>query len=154
MSDLGVARRVRGASVILFLLLFMPLVGCGHAKGKLSGKVTYRGTALPGGSITIVPENGTASQTVSAKIESDGSYSAANVPAGAVKVGIRTLEPAPFAEARVPPSEVGQGKDGLKGRGTVAQPTVKLPPEYSDPDKSGLRYTITGGSQVQDIDLK
>jgi hypothetical protein len=31
---------------------------------------------------------------------------------------------------------------------------VKIPDEYSDPDKSGLTHKVTGGSQNKDIDLK
>ncbi len=155
MSDLSVVRHMHRASAILFLLLLMPLVGCGRSKGTLSGKVTYRGAPLPGGTITIVPEKGNAAQTMSGKIESNGTYSVANVPAGAVKVSIRVSEPTPFAEARIPPSEIAaKGNEAFKPPANSAQPTVRLPLEYSDPDKSGLRYTINGGAQSQDIDLK
>ncbi len=153
MSDLSVVRRVRRASAILIFTLLV--VGCGRSKGTLSGKVTYRGAPLPGGSITIVPEKGNAAQTVSGKIESNGTYSVSNVPVGAVKVSIRVSEPTPFAEARIPPSEMAaKGNEAVKPRANPAQPTVRLPLEYSDPEKSGLRYTINGGSQTQDIDLK
>lgn len=146
---------LRGTCLIFLVIGPATLTGCGPGKGALSGKVSYQGKPLPGGFITIVPEKGTAAQTVQGKIETDGTYSVSNIIAGPVKIGVQGLETPKYAEAMIPPSEMAtRGKDTLKASPKATQPAVKLPVDYGNPEKSGLRYTVTGGSQVYDIDLK
>src|SRR4051794_22586118 len=85
----------------LFLLLLTPLglSGCG-ASGSVSGKVSYKGTMLKGGTVTFHSPMGKASAV--AQIGEDGSYTIEKVPAGDVKICVDTkmLDPGVKTAAR------------------------------------------------------
>jgi hypothetical protein len=148
-------------SISLFLPgLLLLTVGCG-SKGTITGAVSYQGKPISSGSIIFVPENGTPS--VTAPIV-DGSYSAEKVPPGPAKVGVTSfyVEPnelTPMQRAMQsgrggPPPDAPEGaRKAFENAGKVKQ-GIKIPDNYADPEKSTLTYTVKGGSQKHDIDLK
>jgi hypothetical protein len=129
-------RVVRSLPVPVLLLLLI-LAGCSSSKNsayEVSGKVTYQGTPLPGGTITF--------QSTSDKdkvgrtgINEDGSYKLGNAPVGDVKIYF-------IGPSR--PSDTSKGK----------APPVKLDAKYLKPETSGVAYTVKEGVQTFDIDLK
>lgn len=61
-----------------FALLTGLVIGCGSGRGELSGKVTYKGKPVPGGTIKLTV-NG--ADTISA-LSTDGSYEFYDLPPG------------------------------------------------------------------------
>jgi hypothetical protein len=130
--------------VISFGLIGLVLATCSscgqQAKQReiVQGHVTYRGAALPGGTIVFTPdvERGGDGPLAVAEIKADGSYS--------LKTG---SEPgAAYGPYRVTiASEAPAVPDASK------QATV-LPQIYSDPEKSGLKREVNAG-KVNIIDF-
>jgi hypothetical protein len=140
------------------LLAALLAVGCGAGSGTVTGKVSYEGKPIPAGRVTFLDGKG---QTYSSPIGDDGGYSIPKVPAGEVKIAVDTGAPPP----NIPAPAAVKGKTGappgvppeaLKAYDFEAQRAkyVKIPNKYKDPEKSGLTYTVTGGSQTHDIVLK
>jgi hypothetical protein len=138
------------------LLALLGLSGCGDT-ATVSGKVFYKGVPLKGGNVTFVSTEGKPS--VSASIKDDGSYTLEKVPAGTVTICVETesLNPARKTGARKYSPPPGQkAPEGLESGNTAdtAKRYVWIPPQYADPAKSDLTYTVVGGSQTKDIELK
>lgn len=72
---------------VLALLLLTFCAGCGGA-GELSGKVSYKGKNLKGGSVTFVSKDSGISYPCT--IADDGSYTLNTIPAGIYKVCVDT----------------------------------------------------------------
>jgi hypothetical protein len=168
--------RLKGSGLRLgFLILFLGLTaGCGPRSGDISGKVLYRGQPLPGGAVTYFPDSGKGAFTT--RIQPDGSYHLLRVPAGKMHIAIAPLA-APAAARRVDPEmqamakAIKSGKQKLSPearekmppamRAAIEEPaaaspgqSMVIPPQYTHPEKSGLEYTVTAGSQTHDIELK
>jgi len=152
------SRRLLGAVVVLGLSL--TISGCG-AKGTITGKVTMNGQPLHFGTVTFMTESGL---TFQSPINDDGSYSLKDVPTGTVKISV--FEPAPVTQASRsgPPGRARMGPPP-DAKLTPGAPTsfdleankekyVKIPDNVNDPDRSGLTYTVKGGAQEFNIDLK
>jgi hypothetical protein len=157
----------------LIVCLLLGTAGCA-SKGDITGKVLYRGKPLPGGTVTFLPAGGKGAYV--SPILGDGSYSLTQVPPGEVKIVVETesRNPAPqgnsqaAAKARTymemmqkkMEEEMQKRKQVMPpGRRIVPLPPSKeeyvpIPAQYKDPDKSGLTYTVTGGKQTHDIELK
>jgi hypothetical protein len=154
----------------LFLPLFLLALGCG-SKGTITGKVTFKGAAVPGGQVRFLAQNG---KSYSGDINEDGTYTVKNVPTGPAKVSVVPNEPpatpgggrpgppfggppkdrkiqfGPPKDANVP-EEVKKGFDPTK----TGQKFVKgFPAKYKDPEKSELTHSVTSGEQTYDIPLK
>jgi hypothetical protein len=157
-----------GWSLIVCLLL--GTAGCA-SNGTISGKVLYRGKPLPGGTVTFLPAGGKGA--FNSEIQQDGSYNLTQVPPGEVTIIVETesKNPAPQINPQVGAKEAKNVKNMREKRQeektrmlewrTRSQPRlpskeqyVPIPASYKDPDKSGLTYTVTGGSQTYDIELK
>jgi hypothetical protein len=144
------------SGVFLVLLAALGLSGCSPATGSLSGKVSYNGTLLKGGSVTFVGPPGKPSAV--ANINEDGTYTVAGAPTGEVKVCVDTemLNPAGRKNARSyepPPGMVPPG--GLNNKDSSdPKRYMAIPPEYASPDKTTLTLTVKGGRQTYDIDMK
>ena len=73
------------------LFAAMVLTGCKpsnpNAPAKVTGKVTYNGSAVTGGSVSFHYKDG---GKVSAPIGSDGTYSAIDIPTGDAMVTVET----------------------------------------------------------------
>jgi hypothetical protein len=127
-------------------------VGCDaptNTPSSVSGKVTYNGKPLPGGTIRFTFKEGGAYSGV---IEPDGSYTANQLPAGDAKVSVETdslktgsADPKTYQGGRggsqmMSPVPSGRSSVGPKGEYT------KIPEKYKDPDKSGFTVTVGKGS--------
>lgn len=144
---------LRGLATALFCAALLPLLGCGGGggTGTVSGKVTYRDKPLPGGYITFVPEKG--SSVARGDIEKDGSYRVEKVPVGPVKIAVQALEPPKYAAGNMSPAEVAKmGKKAFQR--AAPAPRMKLPENFTDPEESGLTYTVKKGMQEYNIPLK
>lgn len=146
-------------------LLGLLVAGCG-SQGNISGKVLYQGKPLRGGTVTFfTPHKG----AMSCIITSDGNYSVSRVPVGEVKIAVQCLSLRPRAAGpmrQMVQQAVKSGKVSqenvpaeVKQRLELSAPPasekpVGIPPDYNDPEKSGLTYTVTGGEQTHDIELK
>jgi hypothetical protein len=131
------------------LLLTVACAGCGRGTGTVSGTVKFNEKPLPGGTIVFHPHDGSA---VRGAIETDGSFSVADVPAGPVKIAVVTLA-APRNLGNPDGFVFKDAKASDKDRSGVAKQYVTIPERYRDPEKSGLEYTVKTGSQTKDIDL-
>jgi hypothetical protein len=113
--------------------------GCGSKTGTVSGKVVYKGEAVPGGFVNFIPQSGPDQRTVfPGRIDSSGNYTVSGVPVGPVKILV--LHPGG------PPARVTPGHD--------AAPPKEYPTRYATEQGSDLTFTVTGGSQEHEIELK
>lgn len=158
MSDLWRPGRLRLAAPGFCLLVCLAATGCG-GKGSVTGKVSYKGEPLGGGTVLFYSEG---QGTASSPIGPDGSYKVDKVPAGEVKIGVETKSVKPAANFNRPamptPPPDALPKDAAASiYGPPSQPMgkfVAIPDSYADPKSSGLTYTVKPGPQPYDIDLK
>jgi hypothetical protein len=175
--------RLRRPAGLLAVAALLGAAGC-QSHGNVSGKVTFKGKPLKGGTVVfVIPGKG----SVVAPIGEDGSYSAARVPVGDARLSVETKSVGPPPAGRVMGSGPGMGRGMGPGMGPGMQrgppPTIKgpkdsdlipdgktamsvtpnkgdpkryvpIPESYADPEKSGLTYAVTGGTQTHDIELK
>jgi len=129
------------------------LSGC-SSTGTVSGKVSYKGNPVKGGSITFVSPQGKASASTS--INEDGTYTIPSIPAGDVKVCVDTsmLNPAGKTAPKYSPPGGQNSPYGPGDASDGAKRYVAIPTEYADPDKTNLTCTVRGGRQTFDIELK
>jgi hypothetical protein len=153
------ARFWRYAASFLVLPCGLLLAGCGGSQGTVSGKVSYKGQPLKGGTVSIIPKAG---GVVSAPIKEDGSYTISHVPPGPARVTVETRSLRPMPKRAMPGPYAKMPKDaipeGVKVPGVTSQGDpnryVAIPDQYADPEKSGLSLDVQRGSQPHDIDLK
>jgi len=149
-SSLRVLGRAR---TFLVLLVALGLSGCG-ASGTVSGKVSYNGKNLKGGTVTFISSQGKAS--ASTNINEDGTYTIDNVPAGDVKVCVDTsmLNPAGKSTHHysAPPGQ--KPPEGLEDSTDTSKRYVEIPKDYAFQEKTTLTLTVKGGKQTHDIELK
>jgi hypothetical protein len=127
------------------------MAGCGNShapqQADVSGKVLFQGNPLPGGKVTFTAVKGGFSSI--GIIDENGAYQI-KAPVGEVQISVtnRMLEQksGPKGFARLGKAQGGE-QQTVKGR------FVQIPPQYEDPSKSGLTYTVTRGSQTHDIEL-
>jgi hypothetical protein len=138
---------------LLALVLSLSVAGCGAGKGSVSGKVYYKDAPLKGGTVTFLAPD---KQSYLAEIQEDGSYLIDKLPNGEVKIIVET-------ESLKPPSaNVLKNKPPADATGAYKPPDyaarakrfVPIPERYSDPDQSGLKYTVTRGKQNFDIKME
>jgi hypothetical protein len=165
-----------GSCGLLLLLAVVPL-GC-SGRGTVSGRVLFNGKPLPGGLVKFIPVDAR-SNPVTATIGEDGSY-AVTVPAGAALISVdnRALKNPNAVGSVGVGGEAAAGTKGGPPRGApvvppkdmmakmkeeheVPAPTgttpvgtyMPIPDKYYDPETSGLKYNVQGGSQTHDIEL-
>jgi hypothetical protein len=132
------ARRALGCLAALTLAA----AGCGERVklGRVSGRVTYKGQAVPTGAVTFLPDPGGPPAT--AAIGPDGTYTLVtpDVGDGAVvgrhAVMITALQAAPAREAHDP------------------LPPPIIPVRYGNTSTSGLTADVKDGENTIDFDLK
>jgi len=139
----------------LFFGLLVPLAvaGCTSSTATVTGKVTYKGAPLKGGTVIFLSTQGKGSSN--ADIGEDGTYTAEKVPVGDVKICVNTAFLKPNRSAHTyspPPGQAAPGYDPSKGN--KGDRYVAIPPDYADPDKTSLTLTVTGGKQEHPIELK
>jgi hypothetical protein len=107
--------------------------GVQKQNGAITGKVTYKGVPLPGGTVTFHAANG--GRHV-ARIDANGAYELQDVPTGFAQVAVETLS----------------AKDG-PGAGANGSRFVQIPAKYGSPTTSSLSYEIKASQQKFDINL-
>jgi hypothetical protein len=154
------------AFVVLLFGMCCAIVGCGKQTGTVTGKVTYQGKILKGGTVTFQnTESG--ERSFSSEIQEDGSYTVQDAFTGAYKVCVSTsaLRPASGAFAAPPtkqhPNKASDADIPAGGSNPRAQQEARnikrykqIPEDYSKPDKTDLSYTVVSGAQTHDIELK
>jgi hypothetical protein len=143
------AKHSRHVSCLAALLLAVGLAspGCSRRTATVRGTVTYQNKKVTSGVVVFVGADGKATQP--APIQEDGTYTAANVPVGTVKVAVDN-----------PPPPSNTGGAGLSPTDPEAQAAAKeaarytpTPPQYRDANKSGLTTTVKPGSNTYNVDL-
>jgi hypothetical protein len=148
----------------LYLCGILLAAGCG-GKGVVSGKVLYKGQPVRGGNVSFIPEGG---GVMSSPIEEDGNYTIQNVPVGRVTITLETDSIRPFLQrggpGSAPPPELQKNMNSDPAKQDMAKTEaqmadrakryVRIPPQYSDPNKSNLTYVVKSGKQEYDIELK
>jgi hypothetical protein len=160
-------RQARLLALSVGLALFAA-VGCGGSEGTLSGKVTYNGANLKGGTVLLVAEQG--NDTFTGSIQEDGTYIIPHVRSGKYKVCVETASlkgpsgPAggynmgPKGPAGKPKNEAPKGANVPEGY-RMSDPAankarfVEIPGTYGDPAQTSLRVEVKGGQQTHDIPL-
>lgn len=121
----------RSLPLLGLVVLLFGLAGCGPATGKISGKVTYKGKPLKGGTVTMFPESGRG-PTFASGIEEDGSYSIPNIRTGKYKVVVETKSlKGTSSDSQYGSSPYGKGF-GPKGAGGPKGPIKNAPPPGVD----------------------
>src|SRR5262245_32889412 len=143
----------RFASLITLCLLGF-VSGCGPSGGTVSGKVTYRGKPVTMGHVTMI---GSDNVQYVGDITSEGTYSIPHVPGGPVKITVSSPNPNIAQRARA----IGPGPRGGAGDLEEAAPPpptaptgwVEIPPEFADPEQSGLTGTVKSATIIN-LDLE
>ena len=152
--------------VVPFGLLIGLLEGCGPGHGDVHGQVKYQGKVVSQGSVVMV---GGDRMPIVGRIGSDGTYSLQGVPAGVVRIAVLSPNPAAASTSSPRSPLSGKGPVSLKSKigaqtaqndasGVMAKATrakwFPLPPQYEDPDTSGITTEIHRGDNTFDIELK
>jgi hypothetical protein len=129
--------------------------GCGGT-GVVSGKVTYNNEPVGGGTVLLISTEGRG--TGRSIIGPDGAYSVKDAPVGTVTITVETIsvKPPRIVPDMPKPPEGAIPKDApsIYGSKPSNAKYVEIPERYSDPETSGLTFTVKSGSQPHDIDLK
>jgi hypothetical protein len=152
-------------------MLFLALaLGCGKGgrnHSQVTGKVTYKGQPVTGGSIAFHRQGEESSGVYSFNLNSEGVYSGTDLPAEEMVVTIDTeaLRPGQVQPRYGPPgSKVGGGEDPVRkkmkemGAPVGAAPGsegtyVAIPKKYADKTTSPLKKTLTSGKNEFNFDL-
>jgi hypothetical protein len=153
---------LKGALVLALPLCLVVAIGCDkanpHAPASVSGKVTYKGEPVTGGTITFHPKTEGPSPTTT--INADGTYTITDSPAGDFTVTVETESINPSKKA---PQYPGAGK---AGGATTSSPMpgspptaaagkyVKIPQKYADPKTSTLTAKLGAGKQTVNFTLE
>jgi hypothetical protein len=139
--------RSRCSLAVLFVSTFA-LFGCsgggGGPKDVVKGKVTLNGQPVSGQVVFIGPDK----KEITALITLSGEYSIPSPPKGEYVILVKGMG--------VTPPTGSKGGDKMKNDPTkdVSSPAGgQAPPEkYSQPN-NGLKFTVTGGEQTNNIEL-
>lgn len=141
--------RYSGWLILVALLVSLP--ACGPRSGSLSGKVTYKGEPLKGGTVTFLGP-----YTYSAEIKLDGSYEVPKMYSGSYRIGVETESirgesdaVGPYASGAAtkgPPGMKLPVKGGQIPKDAATPPTSKLPV-----DPSAFGYSQPKASAETDI---
>jgi hypothetical protein len=146
--------------VFLFLLLFVLALGCGspatNTPCSVSGNVTFKNERLPGGYVIFHPVSG---PQVKMEISPDGTYRGTDLATGDMLVTVDTeyLNPGKKSKEYTGPKGEkmkGSPMPGQKEGPKAADRYRKIPPNYSDKNKSGLQINLHPGLQTFNIELK
>lgn len=157
--------RPRSWFFLVGLAAAVGVAGCNKPVGTVTGKVSYNGLPLKGGNVTLA--NAEAGPSYSGTIGEDGMYTILNAQAGEYKVCVETasLKPDPSSMPKTPkvdPKAPKSGDDipavGSNPRRAQEARNVKkyvpIPDKYSKTESTDLTYTVVGGNQTNDINLK
>ena len=144
--------------------------GCADDAPTVKGRVTANGRPVVWGSVTLMDAHGGYHQAV---LDLNGNYEIDGVPAGAVKVGVVSDNPAgpsagrgavsPRAAAGRAGGEVQDPREALGFRRDAGREPPKppagawfpIPERYGDPHSSGLTGEVKPGRESElNIDLR
>lgn len=134
-------RQTRTSSVWLAAFVMAALLagGCGGGDqpASVSGRVLYNNKPVTSGTVTLLGENGKASDP--GMVKADGTYFIAKAPAGKVKVSFSNPPPTPIGNPTNPTDpEVKERADG-------AARYVATPQKFGDANQSGLTLDLKAG---------
>jgi hypothetical protein len=128
--------------------LGLALAGCGGNTGDVSGTVRFKGKPLSGGQVTFTGQDNPGASAF-AWIGTDGSYSIHGCPTGLTKITVLPLE-----------RNRGGQTSGTTKRFAAASKSDQrrkppsIPLRYVDPNTTDLEFSVAGGVQHHDIELK
>jgi hemoglobin len=118
-------------------------------QASVSGIISYKGKALPGGSVSFTNAAG---KTYGSRIAADGSYHIKGpMPPGAYKVTLETASAKPAVKG--PPKDAKEVTPP-KGTQPPAARYVPIPQQYANVDTTSLTVTLRKGNNVFDIQLQ
>jgi hypothetical protein len=133
-------RHIRLALVVGAAVL---AAGCGSARGRVTGTVSYQKKPVAAGTVTFyVVGHAPVAATIA-----DGKYEAGEVPAGEAAVSVSCPSPEPAGQS---PSKKPRPGQRLV---IVSTPPLGVPTRYADPDSSGLKTTVEKGQNTFPIEL-
>jgi hypothetical protein len=143
--------RLAGYALVL-LFVCMALTSCSEVEplettnATLEGSVTYQGKPVPYALVIVAsPTADVGAKTTTA--DADGKYSMADVPLGAVQIGVNT------APARG--MMMGKMMSKQKGASAGSAPqVVDVPEKFSKPSSSGITTNIVEGPNTFNVELK
>jgi hypothetical protein len=123
------------------------MVGCGGAKGTVTGKVYYKDKIVPSGLVVFLSET---NHAVRSQIQEDGSYTIEDMPVGPVTIGV--IQGLVYTGKK--DGNMSQlGIEGAEPREIAPTQLVPIPLKYANPKDSGVKYTVQPGNQEHDIRL-
>jgi hypothetical protein len=140
---------------IVVPVLLVALAGCGgDNRARVSGKVTYQDKPLPGGTVVFVTEdNGKQDR---APIQPDGTYSAANVPMGNLRVGVEPATKGAIGNMPIDAAKpvIPADSPAAKVYGQSGAAYVDIPENLRNPATSNITLKVEKSAQTFDITLK
>ncbi len=132
------------------MLGLLVVSGCGSSMGNVEGTVKYQGKAVKSGMLMFIPPQGPPTY---AEIKNDGSYAAADVPPGEIKVVVNSPDPrGPTIREGSPLRDVQKNKPPPDPN--VLKEWFPLPAEYGDMETTKLKITVTSGKNQIPLELK
>jgi hypothetical protein len=128
--------------------------GCGPGIGDVSGKVFFKGTEVTSGFVSMVGQDGIPKTS---EIAEDGSYRVAGLPAGEVKIVVRSPAVDPAKNNRPTPKREGapvREEDGPTFTENQKKTWRELPIQFADITRTELRCTVNPGSNSHNIEMK
>lgn len=170
-----------GSALVLIGALGVLVPGCARPIGTVSGKITFEGKPLKGGTIGF--QSTEERESFATSINEDGSYAITNLKGGSYKVTVDTSNLKPPSSGPVVSSgpktnpsgakkdEVGKDKgkppadapipEGYKASGPAgaklaenAKRYVQIPSKYAKAETTDFSFTFKGGTETFDIELK
>jgi hypothetical protein len=163
-SNIEVSLMLRrcGFPAVLLSLCLLSASACSKRGGSgtdVSGKVSYKGAPVTGGSIQFYPKQGGGSYP--GTIKGDGTFAFKGIPfSGEVIVTIETesIKNSPagmMKQEGVDPAAMQKMMDSMKGGASASAVYVPIPARYASPKTSPLNETLKQGSETQlDLVLK
>jgi hypothetical protein len=128
--------------------------GCGPSVADVTGTVTYKGTPLKYGSVTIYSSTG---QPAQGRIEPDGKYTIKHCPTGEARVSVHCIdEEAALASTKAMfkgRDDKNVAKGGQPGKMPIEQKS-EIPVKYNNPATSGLTVHVAPSVTTRDLELK
>lgn len=140
--------RLRSPWLLVLLACLPALAGCADT-ATVKGRVRFQGRAVVHGSVTFVCADQTARSAV---IQPDGTYTVEGVRPGEVRIAVTSRDPAKGRSTRFG-EPARHGKQGVAAARAAAKGWFPLPASLEDPDKSGLRCTVSAGRTTHDIEV-
>lgn len=130
------------------MLLFYGALGCGGGPTTVSGKVSYKGAPVTGGSIKFTFDGG---KEDSGGIDQRGNYSLQVTSHGKARVSIETESiKGAGVDALAPP---GGEKLNVPAMPGGEYTYVQIPARYADPGSSNLTVDVKTGTQTKNWEL-